>query len=71
MTGKIFIFNASALNADTTVDSAIAIPGGARDMHLGSFLALIKEKMWLVAGAPTERANTGRVRLFDLEAVSQ
>jgi len=71
MTGKIFIFNASALNADTTVDSAIAIPGEARDMHLGTFLALIKDKMWLVAGAPTERANTGSVRLFDLEAVSQ
>jgi hypothetical protein len=71
MTGKIFIFSGGALTADPTVDSAIAIPGEARDMHLGTFLALIEKRMWLVAGAPTEKANTGRVRLFDLGAIGQ
>ena len=71
MTGKIFIFSGGALTAGTTVDAAAAIPGDARDMHLGAFLALIEKRMWLVAGAPTEKANTGRVRLFDLGAIGQ
>jgi hypothetical protein len=51
MTGKIFIFSGGALAADPTVDAAAAIPGDARDMHLGAFLALIEKGMWLVAGA--------------------
>jgi len=71
MTGKIFIFSGAAMTADTTVDSAAVIPGEARDMHLGAFLALIEKRMWLVAGAPTEKTNTGGVRLFDLDAIGQ
>ena len=71
MTGKIFIFSGRTVTADTTVYSAIAIPGEAKDMHLGAFLALIKNRMRLVAGAPTEKANTGTVRLFDLGAINQ
>jgi hypothetical protein len=71
MTGKIFLFSGITLTTDTIMDALIAIPGNAKDMHLGTFLALIREKMWLVAGACTEKANTGRVRLFDLCTISQ
>jgi hypothetical protein len=71
MTGKIFLFSGITLTTGTTVDAARAIPGQAKDMHLGTFLAFIEKRMWLVAGAPTEKANTGRVRIFDLGAVSQ
>ncbi len=66
MTGKIFIFSGSTLTAETTVDSARSIAGDARDMHLGTFLAMVGNGSWLAAGAPTEKANTGRVRLYDL-----
>jgi hypothetical protein len=67
MTGKIFIFSGSTLtDAGTTVDSARSIAGDARDMHLGTFLAMVGDGSWLAAGAPTEKANTGRVRLYDL-----
>ena len=66
MTGKIFIFSGSTLTAETTVDSARSIAGEARDMHLGTFLAMVGNGSWLAAGAPTEKANTGRVRLYDL-----
>ena len=67
MTGKIFIFSGSTLtDAGTTVDSARSIAGEARDMHLGTFLAMVGDGSWLAAGAPTEKANTGRVRLYDL-----
>jgi hypothetical protein len=64
-TGKIFLFSGS-LTAGATVDSARVIPGEARNMHLGSFLALAARGPRLVAGAPTEDTNTGKVRLFDL-----
>ena len=66
MTGKIFLFSGNTLIAGTAVDDAITIPGVAKDMHLGAFLTVIGERMWLVAGAPTEKANTGSVRIFDL-----
>ena len=67
MTGKIFIFSGSTLiAAGTTVDSARSIAGEARDMHLGTFLAMVGGGSWLAAGAPTEKANTGRVRLYHL-----
>ncbi len=67
MTGKIFIFSGRTLiAAGTTVDSARSIAGDARDMHLGTFLAMVGDGSWLAAGAPTEKANTGRVRLYDL-----
>jgi len=49
------------------VASAQAIPGNARDMHLGSFMALVGNGTRLAAGAPTENLNTGAVRLFDLQ----
>ena len=32
-------------------------------------LALVGGGEWLAAGAPTERANTGSVRLYDLGSV--
>lgn len=64
MTGKIFLFSGRTLTAGATVATARAIPGDARDMHLGSFLALAGKR--LAAGAPTEDANTGKVRFFDL-----
>jgi len=67
MTGKIFLFSGSTLTAGATVASAQAIPGSARDMHLGSFMALVGNGARLAAGAPTENANTGAVRLFDLQ----
>jgi len=66
MTGKIFLFSGRTLTAGATVASARVIPGEARDMHLGAFLAVVGKGSRLAAGAPTENANTGRVRLFDL-----
>lgn len=68
MTGKIFLFTEGDLAAGTTVDKVTAIPGETKDMHLGTFLAQVKGKWgnWLAAGAPTEKTNTGRVRLFEL-----
>ncbi len=69
MTGKIFLFSGRNLPSGAAVTSAKTMPGSARDMHLGSFLALIDGE-WLAAGAPTEKANTGRVRLFNLGLVS-
>lgn len=64
MTGKIFIFDGSTLTEEPA-ETIRAIPGEARDMHLGSFLALV-DGNWLAAGARTEKANTGSVRLYDL-----
>ena len=69
MTGKIFFFSGRDMALSTTVASAKIIPGTARDMHLGSSLALVGGH-WLAAGAPTEKANTGRVRLFNLVLVA-
>jgi hypothetical protein len=66
MTGKIFLFSGQTLTAGATVATARAIPGDARDMHLGTFLALVAQGDRLAAGAPTERDNTGRVRFYDL-----
>ncbi len=66
MTGKIFLFSGSSLTAGATVASARAFPGTARNMHLGSFLALVGKGTRLAAGAPTEHSNTGTVRLFNL-----
>ena len=66
MTGKIFIFKGSSLIEGATVETAKAIPGKARDMHLGAFLALVTKGTRLAAGAPTEGANIGSVRLYDL-----
>ncbi len=67
MTGRIFVFSGSTLiAAETTADSARSIAGEARDMHLGTFLAMVGDGSWLAAGAPTEKANTGRVWLYDL-----
>jgi hypothetical protein len=48
------------------VESAKVVSGNARDMHLGTFLAVVTEGKWLAAGAPTESANKGSVRLYDL-----
>jgi len=64
VTGKIFILSGNTLTEGPQV--VTAIPGQARDMHLGSFLAWVPKRGLLAAGAPTEKANTGRVRLFDL-----
>ncbi len=69
MTGKLFLFSGRDLTSEANVTLAKVMPGRARDMHLGSFLALIDGK-WLAAGAPTEKINTGRVRLFDLDFVA-
>jgi hypothetical protein len=68
MTGKIFLFTEGDLAAGASVESVTAIPGESRDMHLGTFLAQVKGSWgnWLAAGAPTEKTNTGRVRLFAL-----
>jgi hypothetical protein len=66
MTGKIFLFNGETLTSGAPAASAQAIPGNARDMHLGTFLALVAQGERLAAGAPTENANTGAVRLYDL-----
>ena len=68
MTGKIFIFDGGTLTEETA-ETIRAIPGEARDMHLGAFLALVGRGRWLAAGAPTEKTNTGRVRLYDLGSV--
>lgn len=66
MTGKIFLFSDSSLTQEATITSARAIQGEARDMHLGTFLALVAKRGQLAGGAPTENANTGRVWFFDL-----
>lgn len=66
MTGKIFLFSGPALTAGATVADARAIPGNARDMHLGAFLAPVAKGTRLAAGAPTEDANTGKVRFYNL-----
>ncbi len=66
MTGKIFLFSGSTLTNGATVASARVILGDARDMKLGSFLALVAQGKKLAAGAPTENANAGTVRFFDL-----
>ncbi len=69
MTGKIFIFSGSSLITGATVETAKVIPGVARNMHLGAFLALVTKGKWLATGAPTEGANIGSVRLYDLASV--
>jgi hypothetical protein len=66
ITGKIFLFSGAALIEGTDVGTVRAIAGEARDMHLGTFLALVAKGRQLAAGAPTEDNNIGRVRLFDL-----
>lgn len=66
VTGKIFLFSGKTLTTGATVDSARAFVGITRDMHLGSFLAVTAQGAQLAAGAPTEKANLGRVRLFNL-----
>ena len=66
MTGKILLFSGLALTDGIDISSARSIPGEARDMHLGSFLAPVAGGRQLAAGAPTEDANTGKVRLFGL-----
>jgi hypothetical protein len=69
MTGKIFIFSGSSLITGATVETAKVIPGVARNMHLGAFLALVTKGKWLATGAPTEGGNIGSVRLYDLASV--
>jgi hypothetical protein len=64
MTGKIYLISGNVLNGEANVINSI--PGEARDMHLGSFLALVAEGNQFAAGAPTENVNTGKVRLFSL-----
>ena len=73
MTGKIFPLSSEDLMAGTPVESVTAVPGEAPNMHLGSFLAVAEGTWgkWLAAGAPTEKENTGRVRLFNLNPVGQ
>lgn len=66
MTGKIYIFSGSSLITGATAETAEVIPGEAQDMHLGAFLALITNGTWIATGAPTEGANIGSVRLYDL-----
>jgi hypothetical protein len=66
MTGKIFVFSGKGLIEGATVSSATAIPGEAKDMHLGAFLAWAQKGKRLIAGAPTDMVNTGSVRLFRL-----
>ena len=66
MTGKISLFSLTTGAAGAIVTPAKAFPGEARDMHLGTFLAQAAGGRKLAAGAPTENANTGAVRLFDL-----
>jgi len=61
MTGKIYLFSGATLTAGATVATAGAIPGTARDMHLGTFLALIADGKLLAAGSPSERANIGEI----------
>lgn len=69
MTGKVFLFSGSSLMEGATAETAKVIPGEARDMHLGTFLALVTKGKWLAAGAPTEGPNIGSVRLYDLNSV--
>jgi hypothetical protein len=66
VTGKIFLFSGATLTSGATVAGAGPIPGDARDMHLGNFLAMVAPVKLLAAGAPSERANTGAVRLYSL-----
>lgn len=68
MTGKLFLFSGTDVQQGTPVGSVKSIPGNARDMHLGTFLAQVQGRRGtlLAAGAPTEDTNTGRVRLFEL-----
>ena len=69
MTGRIFVFSGETLSSEPSVSDAKTIMGDARDMHLGTFLALIKDGRWIAAGAPTENDNTGVVRFFDLSTI--
>ncbi len=73
MTGKIFLFSGGDLISGTPLDAVSAIPGEARDMHLGKFVATVAGKWgrWLVAGAPTEDNNAGSVRIFGLSSNDQ
>ncbi len=67
MTGAVYIFSGSDLaSTETSIASAMKIPGKARDMHLGEFLAPLLDGTLLAAGAPTERRNTGTVRILKL-----
>ena len=66
VTGKIFLFSLTPGASGAVATPARAFPGEARDMHLGTFLAQVAGGRKLAAGAPTENANTGSVRLFDL-----
>jgi hypothetical protein len=69
MTGRIYVFSGETLSGGPSVSDAKTIMGNARDMHLGTFLALIEDGKWIAAGAPTENDNTGGVHFFDLSTL--
>lgn len=71
MTGKIYLFSGSSLITGATVETAEVILGEAQDMHLGAFLATIANGTRIAAGAPTEGANIGSVRLYDLASADK
>jgi hypothetical protein len=68
-TGGIYVFSGADLAGGADVTAARFIPGDAPNMHLGAFLAAPSGGRSLAAGAPTEDADTGDVRLFDLSAI--
>ncbi len=65
-TGGIFIISGRRLTSPTGASFIQEIPGESRDMHLGTFLALVSDGNHLVAGAPTENSDTGGVHFFNL-----
>jgi len=71
MTGKIYLFSGSSLITGASVETAEVILGEAQDMHLGTFLATITNGTRIATGAPTEGANIGSVRLYDLASADK
>ncbi len=66
MTGSIYLFSGARLAQGASLQDGRVLPGEAKDMHFGTFLALFGGGRWLAAGAPTEMNNAGRVYLIDL-----
>jgi len=66
VTGKIYLLPGASLTSGAGLTAARAIAGEARDLHLGAFLAVLGGGNRLAAGAPTQDADTGAVRIFDV-----
>jgi hypothetical protein len=63
--GGVYFLGGADLTAAVDASAARFVPSDTPNMHLGAFLAAVDGGRRLAAGAPTENADTGEVRLID------